>query len=341
MKIKKLWGAIGVLLLTVCVSSCVQAREKEPVDSGNNDPHVHTSASAVKENVTESTCEQEGSYESVVYCSVCGEELSRTEETVPITHQYEDEKCLLCGQEKPSDGLNFKSNGNKTCSVSGIGSCKDHYIKIPTVSPEGDTVTGIADRAFQQCEGITGVRIPDTVTKIGDYAFSHCTGLQEISLPDSLKTIGKYAFLECTGLTDVKIPDSVISLQTGAFQNCSELISVTLPKNITYIADLLFMNCGELVNVVIPSRVTMIGQQSFQHCKSLEYIVIPASVKTIESFAFMNCSGLERMRFEAPREWYYYDPQSGENIGYMEPTSEDMNALNLTFRWCEYTFRRQ
>ena len=38
----------------------------------------HSEAEAVKENVVDATYTEEGSYDSVIYCSVCGEELSRT-----------------------------------------------------------------------------------------------------------------------------------------------------------------------------------------------------------------------------------------------------------------------
>ena len=41
----------------------------------------HTPAAAVKENVKAATCETAETYESVVYCSVCGKELSRTQMT--------------------------------------------------------------------------------------------------------------------------------------------------------------------------------------------------------------------------------------------------------------------
>ena len=50
---------------------------------------THTPADAVIENKVDSTCTVDGRYESVVYCSVCGEEISR--ETIAITapgHSY-------------------------------------------------------------------------------------------------------------------------------------------------------------------------------------------------------------------------------------------------------------
>ncbi len=46
------------------------------------DAKGHTESTAVQENYVDSTCAAAGSYNSVVYCSVCGEEISRKTETV-------------------------------------------------------------------------------------------------------------------------------------------------------------------------------------------------------------------------------------------------------------------
>ena len=45
----------------------------------------HKAAEAVKENVVEATADKDGSYESVIYCADCGEELSRETVVVPAT----------------------------------------------------------------------------------------------------------------------------------------------------------------------------------------------------------------------------------------------------------------
>lgn len=51
--------------------------------------HSHTSGEEVKENVVDSTCSKPGSYESVTYCTVCGEELSRDKvESPTLPHNY-------------------------------------------------------------------------------------------------------------------------------------------------------------------------------------------------------------------------------------------------------------
>ena len=58
----------------------------------------HTPGEAVRENEVAATCEQDGSYESVVYCTACSEELSRETVTVPATgHSYENGVCTICG----------------------------------------------------------------------------------------------------------------------------------------------------------------------------------------------------------------------------------------------------
>lgn len=60
----------------------------------------HTPATAVKENTVASTCTENGSYDSVVYCSVCGKELSRKPETTVKTGHKDknnDGVCDICG----------------------------------------------------------------------------------------------------------------------------------------------------------------------------------------------------------------------------------------------------
>ena len=44
---------------------------------GNVTPHTHTPGEAVQENVVPATCKAEGSYDEVVYCTECGDEISR------------------------------------------------------------------------------------------------------------------------------------------------------------------------------------------------------------------------------------------------------------------------
>ena len=62
--------------------------------------------------------------------------------------------CLFmlasCG-DKSETALEFTSNGDGTCYVSGIGDCEVENLVIPSKSPKGDTVVAIGDRAFFDC----------------------------------------------------------------------------------------------------------------------------------------------------------------------------------------------
>ena len=77
----------------------------------------HTPKDAVRENEIDATCTSEGSYDEVVYCSVCGEERSRISKTIAKKeHNYKStivpaifnkdgsitEKCTICGHTKPA-----------------------------------------------------------------------------------------------------------------------------------------------------------------------------------------------------------------------------------------------
>lgn len=66
---------------TIC-----KTKETETIEKQN---HVHQKAEPVKENVKEATCTEKGSYEEVIYCSICKTELSRkTVEVEPLGHDY-------------------------------------------------------------------------------------------------------------------------------------------------------------------------------------------------------------------------------------------------------------
>ena len=66
----------------------------------------HTEAEAVIENNVDPTCTTDGSYNSVVYCTVCGEEISRDTVIVPaLGHEFVDGVCIRCGEQLPVETI--------------------------------------------------------------------------------------------------------------------------------------------------------------------------------------------------------------------------------------------
>ena len=73
-------GKDGSKTVTTSCSDCgyvISVEHNVVIPATNN----HTPAAAVKENVKAATCETAETYDSVVYCSVCGKEISRTQMT--------------------------------------------------------------------------------------------------------------------------------------------------------------------------------------------------------------------------------------------------------------------
>ena len=85
-----------VSLRAVTDQSCVFSSAAEIRLTGTKAPG-HTPGEPVRENEAAATCTENGSYDSVIYCTDCGEELSRETVTIPATgHSYENGACI-CG----------------------------------------------------------------------------------------------------------------------------------------------------------------------------------------------------------------------------------------------------
>lgn len=178
-------------------------------------------------------------------------------------------------------------------------------IRCPTkmsgsvVIPE--SVTRIANHAFDECSELSSITIPYGVMSIGDCAFSNCSGLNSLTIPGSITSIGLNAFYHCSGLKSVSIPDGVTTIEDQTFLGCSELTSVMIPNSVTSIGRSAFNQCSKLTNITIPNNVTTIGGWTFYSCSRLTSLTIPDAVTSIGDHAFQN-SGLTSLslpqRFE-------------------------------------------
>ena len=100
----------------------------------------HTPKAAVIENNVPATCTTDGSYDEVVYCSVCGDELSRKTVTVKGGHKWADldewtydddthwHECTVCGErcehEAPHQTI---EEGAVRIAYAGASATKDGY----------------------------------------------------------------------------------------------------------------------------------------------------------------------------------------------------------------------
>lgn len=128
------------------------------------------------------------------------------------------------------------------------------------------TVTGISERAFNSCSGVTSVSIPSSMITIEWAAFEETAFYNDPSnwvdnalyvdncliavkpevagetyeIAEGTRVIGEGAFYKCSSLTSVTIPSSVISIGYGAFADCTSLTSVSIPSSVMYIGSEVF-----------------------------------------------------------------------------------------------------
>lgn len=89
------------LILAICSIILLSACAIMAVLQSENEVHTHPELTRLVENEIAPTCTTEGSYDVVLYCTECGEEISRIRISKGMpSHQFENEKCIVCGEDQ-------------------------------------------------------------------------------------------------------------------------------------------------------------------------------------------------------------------------------------------------
>lgn len=138
--------AEGVKTFT-CTNHGCGATKTEPIPMLT----THTPAAAVREKEVAATCKDAGSYDEVVYCSVCKTEISRTTKTIDklTTHTdaNQDYLCDVCGAELPKPVM------HKVTVTGGTGN--GEYAVGATVSVQATAESGKTFVKWNGLEGLT------------------------------------------------------------------------------------------------------------------------------------------------------------------------------------------
>ena len=174
-----------------------------------------------------------------------------------------------------------------------------------------DTVTSIADDAFDNAPKLTKVTIGENVKSVGTGAFRNCDSLATVIFKDSdtvQKTIGDYAFNNCPVLTTVDFGNAVKSIGNYAFFSCQSLNKLDFSKSsVKTIGNFAFTLCKSLESIEFPDSLESIGNGAFSaytygdcgsyEASSLKSVKFGSGLKSIADYAFYENRQLNTVKF--------------------------------------------
>ena len=238
-----------------------------------------------------------------------------TEDPCLTAHDYQNRVCTRCGEKQPSEGLVFDFNElYQGYSVSGLGTCTDTEIVIPSVYNDRPVI-GISSNAFRNGKKLTKIEIPDSVFFVFGDAFDDCKQVMTLEngilyvdqwaiscedrtltsyeLRDDTRGLAVNLFNGCVKMTSIELPDGLFAISGGAFTYCRALTELEIPGSVRHIGGLAFKNCEKLSSLTIPNGETVIASGTFAYCRNLKSLVLPESVTQISRQAFYACYELE------------------------------------------------
>ncbi len=216
---------------------------------------------------------------------------------------------------KMSSGFEYEIHENgKSCTITGMGSCTDTELIIPSV------IDGYLVAEINAClnSDVVSVEFLEGINVFYGNLFYECYNLKTVIIPSSTQSIPADAFDNCTSLESITVaPENKRYVSMNGIVYDKEAGNVLAVPNHVYgdivLPDFVhelpsFWGKTEITSIVIPEGVTTIGTNTFSDCTSLTKITIPSSVTTIElgyGGAFNGCTSLSEIIVSEENKNYF------------------------------------
>ena len=268
---------------------------------------------------------------------------------------------------KESEGFEFESNGDGTCTLKQIGACSDKDIVIPGKSPSGDKITKIAEHAFYNAEDIDSIIFVGKTMKlvkkivitgcefnIGENAFSYCDDMKELYISNSKLEVEEYAFydtgkkmnvtikncngilgkkgFQSSGIKDLTVSGCSFEFGENAFSYCEDLENIKMENSNLEIGSYAFYDSGDNMAVSFNDCKLELGSKSFQSCDMIT-LTISGSDTVIGENAFSYCDDLTDVVIGENKteikKYAFYDCKSLANVSIAADSKDDDIEINI------------
>ena len=246
---------------TVTEPTCTEAGYTTNVCSVCQDTYIsdnvealgHTPAEAVVENNVAPDCVNAGSYDSVVYCSVCNAELSRNTETVEATgeHVYATEKERV----------------DATCT-------EDGYV-IMACGCGATQTTEIKSEGHKEAEAVVENNVAPDCVNAGSYDSVVYCSVCNAEISRETETVAALGHTPAEAVVENNVaPDCV---NAGSYDNvvyCSVCNHVISRETKTVAA----LGHTEAVDAAVAPTCTEAGKTEGKHCSVCSYVLVKQEI---------------------------------------------------------------
>lgn len=268
-------------LLVMFMAACMTVFLAACGNGENSDKKTSTSETVVENEANDETEISEDSGIKV-------EEKDETQEQSKVDEQQTSNQDLTIDAEyanlPESQGFEFESNGDGTCTLTKIGICNDTDIVIPEKSPAGDMVTMIAEYAFYGAEDINNIVFAGRTMELDKKAFQSCE-TEKIIITGCDLVVGENAFSYCDDVSQVYISNSKIEVDTYAFYDTGKDMSVKIVNCTGVLDEKAFQSCG-ITGLTINDSTLELGENVFSYCEELTAVSFDNSNTEIGTYTF-------------------------------------------------------
>lgn len=147
-------------------------------------------------------------------------------------------------------------------------------------------VKNIADRAFYDCDGLTGIKFHDSFVNIGAEAFFDCDSIKSVVMPESARDIGDHSFASCDSLVEFVVYSNLTDYADNAFDGCYyfnyDAVTINVEDNssmILVIIGVAFVLIGVVWYLRYQKKQKKIQQQIIEENKKKELLEAAAKAE--------------------------------------------------------------